>query len=443
MSNARPPVAARTTQRHPRAGSTGLRPAAVVGGAILLWQAWVAWGQPFPAPTCPPCVAFPALAGVAAAAPAIAHRPQDTAASTDELALLRANQVVFHAVAEQTRRYLVRIDTVGGSQPPQRLAEAEPGEGDDSDAPPEPRSQNPFRDAPGSSFTVADGPTTGIIYSDDGFIVTSSFNFVRDPQLINVTLPDGRRLAADLVARDQVRKIALLKIDAVGLDVPTWAARDEIAVGQWAIALGLGFGGERPAVSLGIVSALGRMLGNAVQSDAKISPANYGGPLVDVDGRIVGLCVPMAQRPGELAGIELYDSGVGFAVPGWRVDEIVAELKRGVNFYRGWLGINVNVRRQDGVYIENIADPSPLRSAGGLPGDRIIEAAGHTVEHFGHLVQALNMRPAGEIVHLVLQRDDETIELDVTLARSLDLGPLPDLAEPFDPSSPTPPPHGG
>jgi len=365
-------------------------------------------------------------------------------ASVDERTILRAGQAVFHAVAEQTRRFLVRIDTVGGAQPPEQITQADESEDGDEDAPPRPRSQSPFRDAPGSSFTIADGPTTGIIYSADGYVVTSSFNFVRDPQLINVTLPDGRRLAADLVARDQVRKLALLKVDARGLDVPVWATRDQITVGQWAVALGLGFGGERPAVSVGIISAVGRMSGNAIQSDARISPVNYGGPLVDVEGRILGVCVPMAQRPGELAGVEMYDSGVGFAVPGWRVDEIIADLKQGVSFYRGWLGINVNVRRQDGVFIENIADPSPLRSAGGLPGDQIVEAAGQPVLHFGHLVQALYMLPAGRTVHLVLQRGDARIELDVPLARGVDLGPLPELEEPFDPSEPAPaPPHGG
>ena len=97
-------------------------------------------------------------------------------------------------------------------------------------------------------------------------------------------------------------------------------------------------GGTEPALSVGIISAKNRMHSNAVQTDAKLSPLNFGGPLCDIHGRVVGITVPMAQRPGELAGVEMYDSGVGFAVPKHRLDAIVSELRTGRSFYRGWLG---------------------------------------------------------------------------------------------------------
>ncbi len=372
-----------------------------------------------------------------------------------QLELLRANQTVFRSIADRLAPYLVRIETVGGSQPPQVLVQANE---EDENALPRPRPQNPFRDTPGSHFVVADGPTTGIVYSSDGYIVTSSFNFVREPQLISVTLPGGRRMAADLIARDQVRKIALLKVNAKNLATPKWAADDDVRVGQWAIALGLGFAAHRsntgpersnagpersegpdiPAVSVGIVSALRRMAGNACQTDAKISPANYGGPLVDIRGRVIGICVPMAQRPGELAGVEMYDSGVGFAIPKSRLDDIVNKLKTGENVYRGWLGVNIDVSVQDAVVIEQLADPSPLRSAGVLPGDKIIKAAGKDIRHFGHLVKALYMIPAGQRVRLTLQRDEKMFSVEVPLKRGIELGPLPEAPEPLDPSLPLP-----
>ena len=131
------------------------------------------------------------------------------------------------------------------------------------------------------------------------------------------------------MARDKVRKLALLKIDVDGLDVPEWVPTSDIRVGQWAIALGRGFGGDSASVTVGIVSALNRMMGNAIQTDAKLAPANYGGPLIDVHGRILGICVPMAQRQGELAGVRFYDAGVGFAVPEHRVRELVDTLHNG------------------------------------------------------------------------------------------------------------------
>ncbi|MCC7292312.1 MAG: trypsin-like peptidase domain-containing protein [Phycisphaerales bacterium] len=338
---------------------------------------------------------------------------------------------------------LVRIETVGGSQPVE-IVEAESSD-DAPGAPPRKPRQETFRDTPGSSFRVADGPTTGIVYSADGYIVTSSFNFVREPELISVVLSDGRRLAADLIARDQVHKVALLKTNAKDLPVPTWALPADLRVGEGVMALGLGLGSRTPAVSVGIVSALRRMSGNCVQTDAKLSPANYGGPLATLDGRVIGLCVPMAQRPGELAGIEMYDSGVGFALTKDRVDAIVAGLKTGQSVYRGWLGIAVDPHRDDAVILDNLADPSPMRSAGARKGDRIVEVDGAPILHYGQFFQKFSLLPAGRSVRMKLLRGEEALNIEVTLARATELGALPEIVEePFDPSDPkgdAPPPH--
>lgn len=360
----------------------------------------------------------------------------------DEGEVLRASQERFRAVATKLRPSLVRIETVGGTQPaaPQAPEKSQPTDPDEEGPPPPPRLQNPFRDAPGSGFVIADGPTTGLVYSADGYIVTSSFNFAREPALITVTLADGRRAAADLVARDQVRKIALLKVDVSGLIPPQWSTVDRLRVGQTAIALGLGFGGNDPSLTVGIISAVNRMRGNAIQTDAKLNPANYGGPLCDLEGRVMGICVPMAQRAGELAGAELYDSGVGFAVPKHRLDAIVETLMTRGSVYRGWLGFVIDPRSPDAVVILNIAEPSPAHAAGLRPGDKIVRANGQPVLHYGHLVQAIYMIPAGEQVILEVDRDGVEFSAEATLARSSELGPLPDLSEPFDPSVPAPSP---
>jgi len=348
----------------------------------------------------------------------------------------KAAQETFRSVTDRLRAGLVRIETVGGAQPRAPGAAIEEDEDEDQPAPRPPRGQNPFTESLGSGFVVSDGPTTGIVYSRDGYIVTSSFNFARDPALISVVLSDGRRVAADLVARDQVRKIALLKVDADDLTPPEWVDMEQIHVGQTAIAIGLGFGGDDPSVTVGVVSALSRMRGNAIQTDAKLSPANYGGPLCDIDGRVLGLAVPMAQRHGELAGLDMYDSGVGFAVPQHRVEAIVAELKKGHSFQRGWLGIQVDQRSTEGLLIRKVADPSPMRAAGVQPGDKILGAEGRALKHFGHLMQTLYMIPAGEEVYLHLDRKGREFGVKVALATTGELGPLPEAEEPFDPSDP-------
>ncbi|GJM24683.1 MAG: hypothetical protein DHS20C16_10980 [Phycisphaerae bacterium] len=335
-----------------------------------------------------------------------------------------ANEIVQRAISNATP-FVVRIETVGGVQPLDQLLATD----DD-------KNPNQFRDNPGGSFMIADGPTTGIIYSSDGLILTSSFNFVRDPSIVTVALSDGRQMTADIVARDRVRKLTLLEIDATDLPTPDWVPNEQIRPGQTAIALGMGFGGMKPMASVGIVSALNRMTGNAIQTDAKLSPANYGGPLLDSSGYVLGICVPMAQRPGELAGIEFYDAGVGFAVPGKRVHEIVADLKAGKSFHRGWLGMVVNDTVKEGVAILSTADPSPIREAGALPGDWIVQINDQPIKHFGQLVKALYMVPAGEQVDVRLLRGAEHVDVELVLARSEELGQLPEVEPPFDPSKP-------
>lgn len=358
--------------------------------------------------------------------------PRACVAQAESYELRRAEQTVFRSLSEQLRPSLVRIETVGGTQPRVPVAI------DDGESESPLRQRQQFTDSLGSDFVIADGPTTGLVYASNGYIISSGYNFVREPALISVTLADGRRLAADLVARDQVRKIALLKIDADNLIVPEWVDSFDVRVGQWAVALGLGFGGNRPSVSLGVVSAKNRMHGNAIQVDARLSPVNYGGPVIDIDGRVIGISVPMAQRPGELAGVEMYDSGVGFVVPKRRVDAIVAELATGHDLYRGWLGMTVGGQTEDGLVVGLTADPSPLRAAGVITGDILWAAEGRPIKHFGQLVQTLYMIPAGTPVHLCLQREGEPYEVEVTLARNTELGDLPDAPDPFDPSLPLP-----
>ena len=89
-------------------------------------------------------------------------------------------------------------------------------------------------------------------------------------------------------------------------------------VGQWAIAVGRTFESDRPNMAVGILSALDRVWGKAIQTDAAVSPNNYGGPLVDIRGRVLGVLVPLSpEAADEMAGVEWYDSGIGFAIP-WK-----------------------------------------------------------------------------------------------------------------------------
>jgi len=124
-----------------------------------------------------------------------------------------------------------------------------------------------------------EGNTTGVVISPDGYVATSTFNFIQKPPVITVVTSDGERHTARLMGRDKIRKICLLKIDGVSdLKVPEIIDPKEVTVGQWAVSIGVGYGDMSPAVSTGIISAKNRIGGKAIQTDANISPANYGGP---------------------------------------------------------------------------------------------------------------------------------------------------------------------
>lgn len=275
--------------------------------------------------------------------------------------------------------------------------------------------------ARGSAFRVGEGPTTGLIVWSDGLVLSSSFNFVRDPSAITVELRDGRRLVAKLLGRNRVLKLALLKVEASELPVAEWAPADGVRVGQTAIALGRGFGTADSAISVGIVSAIGRMAGYALQTDARLSPANYGGPLLDLDGRVLGLCVPMALQPGELAGVEWYDAGIGFAIPRSVVRKNIELLGRGVDVERGFIGIEMADTRAPGVLVRRLAVGSPAAEVGVLAGDHIVEINGSRVMSRLDLLRSLNVRSAGQTIRMVVRRKGNKLEFALTLARRSDI----------------------
>src|SRR3954464_13025424 len=178
---------------------------------------------------------------------------------------------------------------------------------------------------------LADGPTTGLVISADGYIISSAFNFAQQPASILVTFASGKQTPAELIATDHSRMLVLLKANGVAdLPVPTMAPLAEIRAGQWAVAVGRTFRADKTNVTVGIVSALGRMFGKAIQTDADVSLANYGGPLVDIRGRVLGVIVPMApQGASEVASTEWYDSGIGFAVPLTNLTDRIEKMKKG------------------------------------------------------------------------------------------------------------------
>lgn len=281
-----------------------------------------------------------------------------------------------------------------------------------------PRAPTGRRQQPSGGISrPGEGPTTGLIISEDGYIITSTYNFLQEPSLITVILDDESQYVAELLGRDETRRICLLKINTARKLTPArLAPREQLRVGQWAISVGVGYGGGQQAISSGVISALSRIGNKVVQTDANISPANYGGPLIDVLGRVIGINVPISPTAQTaMAGVEWYDSGIGFAVPLSDLGDIIERMKKGEVIVRGRMGINLQPQGQRGVQIRAVQEGSPAERAGLQAGDRILVVDGIRVLDMLHMQHLTNRFIAGQKVSVVVRRGDEELTIEVTL----------------------------
>jgi serine protease Do len=265
---------------------------------------------------------------------------------------------------------------------------------------------------PGAGVRKGVGPTTGLIVDKDGYIISSAFNFANKPTDIFVTIPGRPRLVAKIIANDTTRMLTLLKVDAKDLSVPVAVPKKEMQVGQWALALGRTLDPaiqDLPSISVGIISAIGRIWGKAIQTDAKVSPVNYGGPLVALDGRVFGVLVPASPRGDtEIAGLEWYDSGIGFAIPLEDIFAVLPKLKAGKELRRGLLGITAQQANQQymtAAIVGTVSPDSGAAKAGLKPGDTIIAIDGKPIANFSQLQHALGPKYEGDVIAVKVTRD--------------------------------------
>jgi S1-C subfamily serine protease/predicted esterase len=287
----------------------------------------------------------------------------------------------------------------------------------------------------GTIFRKALGPTTGVVVAKDGYIITSTYNFINNPTTILVNLPDRTEpLVARKIANDKSRMLTLLKVDATELHVPVAVPKKEMFEGQWAIALGRTLDAKRgapPSMSLGIISAKNRIWGKAIQTDAKVSPINYGGPLIDIQGRVQGVIIPASPFvEGVTAGYEWYDSGIGFAVPLEDVYAVLPRLKEGKDLDKGTLGVNLKgadlyaaVPEITGVLKGSAADVAGLKT-----GDIITEIDGQPITRQAQLKHVLGTKYEGDKVSLKIKRGlEEKAIADIVLISTTQVAALPYL----------------
>lgn len=277
---------------------------------------------------------------------------------------------------------------------------------------------------------------SGWIYDDAGHIVTNA-HVVRDAARIFVQFQDGRSVEADIVGRDPTTDIAVLKVRSVEGLVPIQRASGlELHQGDRVYAFGSPFG-FKFSMSEGIVSGLGRdperILGsdygytNYIQTDAAVNPGNSGGPLVNVEGKLVGMNVAIATAAGANTG-EGQSAGISFAIPLQTIESVVGQLINGGVVVKGYLGItherndDANLAalgkigfRGTGVLATGVAPDGPAEKAGLKPGDIIVRMNNQSLLGIPGLRSAISNNLPGDKVTVEVIRDGELKSLEVTL----------------------------
>lgn len=274
---------------------------------------------------------------------------------------------------------------------------------------------------------------TGVVMTADGYIITNA-HVVDGADAAEVVLSDGQVYDAKLVGADAISDIALLKIEAKGLNPADFADSALVQVGDEAIAIGNPLGKQfSGSMSTGIISGVSRSVDymnrdmTLLQTDAALNSGNSGGALFNIYGQVVGI-TNMKMMGSFTSAIE----GVGFAIPTATVKEMVdAILDDGAVVGRPGLGITVydvsdlgdlNAMTEaeydypdDGMLINSVAAGSDAEKQGLKIDDIIIEIDGKAAEDIDVIRDAINKKNVGDTVHVVVWRAGETIEMDIAL----------------------------
>jgi putative serine protease PepD len=279
----------------------------------------------------------------------------------------------------------------------------------------------------GQQETAATG--SGFVYDDQGHIVTND-HVVDGFHTFSVRIgSEPRQIPAQVVGTDPSSDLAVLKIDpsAVkgGLHPLTLGDDSTLSPGDQAIAIGSPFG-LQGTVTEGIVSSLGRTIqapnnfsiDNAIQTDAAINPGNSGGPLLDGNGRVIGI-------NSQIESSSQQNSGVGFAIPVSTVKSVVPQIQNGGKVLRAYLGVTNNDSADNtGAVVAQTVPGGPAEKAGLQPGDKITAIDGRPVYSSGDVSAAVDSRKPGQKAKVTVERNGAQRTLIVDLGtRPQKVGP--------------------
>jgi len=271
---------------------------------------------------------------------------------------------------------------------------------------------------------------SGAIISEDGYIVTNN-HVIDGADDITVTLTNKKSFKAKLVAADPSSDLAVIKIDAKGLPFLLYGNSDDVKVGQWVLAVGYPLTLET-TVTAGIVSAKGRTLEinrrqsttpveSFIQTDAAVNPGNSGGPLINTEGKLIGINSAIASPTGAYAGYS-------FTIPVNIVKKIVSDLMKFGTVQRAYLGIEYprdnlseeekksnGIKDDGGVYVMTVREGGAAAAAGVKKGDVITKINGVPVASGADLIGQIATYRPGDKISITYQRTGKEYTSNITL----------------------------
>ena len=276
------------------------------------------------------------------------------------------------------------------------------------------------------------GTGSGFILTTDGYIVTNQ-HVVEGAHALLVTFADGAVVDAELIGSDVQTDVAVLKIDTDRELTPlVLGDSDTLRVGEFVLAIGNPISSEElyGSVTFGIISAKARQINidgftnEYVQTDAAVNPGNSGGPLINMNGEVVGVTSAKYVTAGyDEYGNAISSEGIGFALPINNVMQIVDAMIKTGNIARPGIGISIATRSEEeaqqtnqpaGVYVYSVTEGGPTAQAGLQVGDVIVAIEGKSLERDAY-VELIRSKTIGEQIVFTILRNGETLDIPVTV----------------------------
>ena len=273
---------------------------------------------------------------------------------------------------------------------------------------------------------------SGVIISDDGYIVTNN-HVVQDAERLTVTLNDRRELPARIIGIDPATDLAVIKIEASGLQSIPFGNSDSARIGEPVLAIGNPFN-LTSTVTAGIISAKARYMNiiknpgvestieSFIQTDAAVNSGNSGGALVNGRGELIGINTAIASGDG-------FYTGYSFAIPSNIARKVTGDLRRYGAVQRGYLGVNVvevtaevasklKLNEVKGIYIARVIPKCAAEKAGLREGDILLKVNNMDVNSYASMMEEVALFNPGDQVDVTFRRNGETRTVTLTLLNS-------------------------